>query len=354
MILQGVLAVVLLAMYFNVSFLTQQERGGGGNADRMMKIDHVGAVVGENSMTASTKRKAVMILAAVPIDKRHVVALWSELQCFTRHIDHVLLAAPDWSQPTIQTVVERAKSVLPHFESNQVTIDAQFFENDRYDVGLWCDGMSTLAEGEYDDLVLLNDSLFALRNFSGVLDVLRSENLRMTSLSYSATDPKGIWLESVFRGFDREGMQVFRNHACVPKDHPRFCPQEVSRELLKRCFTEHFEIDIARLYRPDQVKGLYLSDVPKDQWMAHKPWATWVGHTPYWANTMVTQWDFPAAKVTKRDMIRSFEHPWIQNCTSHVDWDMVKGFNYSADLRKIKKRPRRRGEPYQPIGQIQK
>ncbi|KAL3909801.1 MAG: hypothetical protein SGILL_007941, partial [Bacillariaceae sp.] len=339
----------MLLFYCNISFLQQQHYKQFENAGLTVLQDH-----GSKQQRTRSSRKAVMVLAAVPLDKRHVVALWSELSCFTQHIDHVLLASPNWSQPIIDKLLEKVRTEIPPFASKQVTISAQFFENDRYDIGLWCDGMSTLPEEEYDDVILLNDSLFALRNFSGVLDTLRDDNFRMTSLSYSATDPKGIWLESVFRGFDREGLKTFRDYACVPKEHPLFCPKEVSRVNLKRCFTDHFEIDIARLYKPEEVKGLYLSDVPKDQWMEHRPWATWVVHTPYWANTMVAQWDFPAAKVTKRNMIRNFQHPWIQNCTKGLDWDMVNGFNYSSDMRKIKKRPRHRGEAYQPIGQIQK
>jgi len=278
-----------------------------------------------------------MVLAAVPLDKRHVTALWSELHCFTRNIDHVLLAAPLWSEPIIRELLVEVKQKLPQFASNKVSISAKFFVNDRYDVGLWCDGLKTLHGDEYDDVVLLNDSLFALREFSGVLDTLREENLRMTSLSYSARDPDGIWLESVFRGFDKKGLSTFMNHSCVPANHRFFCHLEKSSRDIKRCITEHHEIAIARLFPPDEVKGLYASDVPEEMWMEHKPYATWTVHVPYWKEVLVSKMNFPAAKVTKRDMIKTMKNPLIQNCTRLFDRYILEGFNFSAGVRTIVK-----------------
>ncbi len=285
-----------------------------------------------------TKRKAVMILATVPLDERHVMALWSELQCFTyRHIDHVLIAAPLWSESIIQTLLTKVKTDIPQFASNQVTISARFFRNDRYDVGLWCDAMETLPEDEYDDIVLLNDSLFALREFSGIVDILREHNLRMTSLNYVTTDPKGIWLESVFRGFDKPGVATFRNHSCVPATHPFFCPNEDSVIARKRCITENFEIAIARLYPPNKIQGLYLSDVPEDRWKRRRPYATWVVHSGYWRNVMVNQWNFPAAKVTNKSMIRRLRSHWLRNCTNLFDMSYLEGLDFSLGTRTIQK-----------------
>jgi hypothetical protein len=77
---------------------------------------------------------------------------------------------------------------------------------------------------------------------------------------------------------------------------------------------------------------------------------------PYWTNTMywtvttVAQQNFLATKVTKWDMICI----WIRNYTSHLvlDWDMVKGFNYSANYCKFKTHPRGWGEPYKPNTEV--
>jgi hypothetical protein len=229
----------------------------------------------------------------------------------------------------------QAKTSIPQFATNQVTISSRFFVNNRYDVGLWCDAMDTLPEGVYDDVILLNDSLFALRQFSGVVDALWAQpNLRMTSLNYVTTDAQGMWLESVFRGFDQRGMAIFRNHSCVPATHPFFCPEAPSSWQRKRCVTENFEIAIARLYPPDQVQGLYLSDVPQDMWKKARPYVTWVVHPRFWRTVMVPQWNFPAAKVTKRAMIRK-GHPWLQNCTSLFDQSVLASFNFSAGVRTL-------------------
>jgi hypothetical protein len=278
-----------------------------------------------------------MVLAVAPLDKRHVTALWSELDCFAQKVDHVLLAAPLWSEPIIERFLTEVKKTIPHFVNRSVSVDAKYFINDRYDVGLWCDGLTTIPLNEYDDVVLLNDSLFALREFNGVLETLQQKKLQMTSLSYSATDPNGVWLESVFRGFDQRGLSTFRNHSCVPPDHPYFCPGVTSSIELKRCITEHHEIAVARLFPPDQVEGLYPSDVPKEMWFEHRPYATWTVHTPYWKDVLVSTMDFPAAKVSKRNMIRTMKDPLIQRCTRSLDRSILEAFNFSAGRRTIPK-----------------
>jgi hypothetical protein len=129
----------------------------------------------------------------------------------------------------------------------------------------------------------------------------------------------------------------FMDHSCVPASHPYFCPGETSSIELKRCITEHHEIAIARLFEPDQVEGLYPSDVPKDMWFEHRPYATWTVHTPYWKDTLVSKMNFPAAKVSKRNMIRTMKDPLIQECTRLLDRSILESFDFSVARRTIPK-----------------
>ena len=298
--------------------------------------------------TSTGTRTAIMVMAAAPLDKRHVTALWSELDCFTRDrdLDKVLISSPFWSEPMISRIIREAKSKLPHFAGvdPKVRLEARFFENDRYDVGLWCDGWESLkkdadknnATAPSDDVILLNDSLFALKPFTGILDALRGNYLdphnssssssknnppkRMTSLCYSLTDPQGIWLESVYRAFDRRGMEKFFDHSCHPAGHESFCPLETDSRKKKKCITDNHEVAIARLFdSTTEIQGLYPADVPKEQWKELKPFGTWASHKEYWRDVLVDRHDFPAAKVSKRNMIRTMKDPLIQECTARFN-----------------------------------
>jgi len=94
--------------------------------------------------------------------------------------------------------------------------------------------------GILDEYGLLNDSIFALRKFSGIFDNLEHQNVHMTSLAYSYTykwnkgfGPEEFWVESVYRGLDQTGMDIFNEHSCVAEDHPFFCSDDP--EMTKAC-----------------------------------------------------------------------------------------------------------------------
>ena len=371
-----------------------------------------------------TARNAAMVLAAAPLDKRHVTALWSELDCFTRDTDlkRVLVVAPLWSRDLIRRIVREAKQKLPHFAGDDplVRLEARFFKNDRYDVGLWCDGLESLLgsssssssntngigneigstngiDNEIDDVLLLNDSLFALRPFTGILDALRGHNYdpqipysnsngnnnnyngndnnnnefvefdphttkrSMVSLSYSLTDPAGMWLESVYRAFDRDGLQKYRDHSCKDASHAANCPNVTDSREKKKCLVYHHEISVARLFDDDKnnksdknnkatnsntnttsrIEGLYPSDVPPDMWKPDRPYGTWASHKEYWLSVLVEKFNFPAAKVSKRNMIRTMKDPLIQTCTARFDRTMFETeasvFDFSAGVRTIQR-----------------
>jgi hypothetical protein len=111
----------------------------------------------------------------------------------TGGFDKILLAVPDWSKDLVEFMVDQAKEKL------SLNVHARYFVNDRYDVGLWCDALDeVLVEetDEYESIVLLNDSVYAMHQFTGILDKLNQagDELDMVGLSYSNSGGS-FWLE---------------------------------------------------------------------------------------------------------------------------------------------------------------
>ena len=274
-------------------------------------------------------KKRVLVMAAVPRDKRHVLALWSQLECFTIGVDHVILSAPLWSKEITTQIIELAKDKIPRFSSGEVTIQPEYFLNDRYDVGLWCDAIESLNIDEFDEFGLINDSVFAMNSFSEVFDALSLKNVSLTSTGYSYTpksfegddDPVNFWVESIYRGFTKTGIDIFREHSCVPKDHPFFCPEKDDN---KACIVNNFEHDFAIQYPCDKVYGIYPSDAPSSflERSRHRMWAR---NTPYW-RALKADLNFPIAKVKQIGQIRTASK--LKKCTKYFD-DVVKNIDLS-------------------------
>jgi hypothetical protein len=132
-------------------------------------------------VVASTSRLLnVMIVAAYPYDLTHAVALWTTLECLYQGVDKVYLAAPDVAQDVVDQFVDKARASLV-----SIDIEVHYFRNDRYDIGLWCDLMSTTlglpeSRHKYSTVQLINDSIFLLRPYSGIRDALVSKRSRIT------------------------------------------------------------------------------------------------------------------------------------------------------------------------------
>jgi hypothetical protein len=280
------------------------------------------------------KQRRLMVIAAVPKDERHLYTLWTELECFTQTVDTVVISVPDWSAGIIEPVVDLAKRSIPHFTSGRTTILIRYFVNDRYDVGLWCDGLRSLDDdnndnkdgyslSDYDEYGLLNDSVFALRLSSEVFDVLHKRNLSLSSMSYSLSAKYfaeygngNYWVESIFRGFNRHGLNVFRNYSCVPATDTAFCPTKTRNER-KDCVVNYFEHDLATQFQnmSREVYGLYLSDVFKPSGRV----STWAIEDYHWRQVLVQSQGFPIAKANRPKVIREFKtDPLLKNCTRYL------------------------------------
>ena len=282
--------------------------------------------------TAYNHSDAILVIAAAPINERRIVALWTELECFVvGSTNHVVLSTPHWARPIMHRLLQEVRRSIPHFASGDVQIEARFFENQRYDAGLWCDGLQGL-DSKYKHFLLLNDSIFALRRFTGILDTLRSTNHDVVSLIYNKfREEEKIWIESVFRGFNAHGLSVFMNHSCVPASDPSYsdCLSIMGYKGQKRCIVENHEIGLAWRFPPiilnrtdNKISGLYDGMVPQRMY-SRKSFTppTWTKHRDYW-KFLVKEKEFPAAKSYY------FKPQILQNCTEYLNRTYLKEINY--------------------------
>ncbi len=272
----------------------------------------------------------VLVIAAAPRSFKHIVSLWGSLECFANQADHVSIAAPLWSQPILERFIDEAVQKIPLFSSKVTSIEAVVTVNDRYDVGLWCDALGRLENTEFDEVSLLNDSIFALRKSNELFEALSKHNVSMASLNYSRIHPKisdTYWLESVWRAFDSEGIPTFVSHSCKPASDPMFCRNAWWGQ--KGCIVENFERQLAWRFPPRKIVGLYNSDVPKELLTRKDSFPSWVRHAPYW-NQLVQEQNFPISKVNWESMIASIDDDRLKTCTQHLDRDWLRGFDFSA------------------------
>ena len=137
--------------------------------------------------------ETTLIIATVPYDRVHAKALWSHLECLTEKIDQILLAAPDanWSRRIVDTIVTKFESALKNRSTSKAaTIGADYFVNDRYDVGLWCDAIKARSDNvprtRKQATFLVNDSAFSVRKYVELTD--RIVNATKHENSFSVTN----------------------------------------------------------------------------------------------------------------------------------------------------------------------
>ena len=310
-------------------------------------ILHPNTAVGKSYQEKGKYNDAVLIIASVPVEEKHVVALWTELECFVGSTSHVVISSPYWAKPIMDHLLVYVRKNIPRFASGQVTIEAHFYDNERYDAGLWCDALQGLKD-KYENFALLNDSVFALREFDGILDTLRSKNVSMTSLNHNVDKENRTWHESVFRGFNGDGLSVFMSHSCVPQTHESFCKtlrrknpkkaKTVQRQR-KRCITTYHEVAMSWQFpHPEQqVIGLYNGTVPYHMRSEETSiFPTWVLNIPYWREVLLEKQDFPVAKVNQETMIATTNDPLLDKCTRFLDRSLIDEIDFSRGERSLK------------------
>ena len=112
---------------------------------------HVSKATQDGKATHDRKIHHAAIIAVNPDSKERFLALWSQLECFFGNNDkfgEVMISAPSWAkrEGLIEPCLKNAKETLPHFKDGSISLSLQYYTNDRYDVGLWCDAL--LNEGD--------------------------------------------------------------------------------------------------------------------------------------------------------------------------------------------------------------
>ncbi|KAL3906513.1 MAG: hypothetical protein SGILL_009240, partial [Bacillariaceae sp.] len=277
--------------------------------------------------------RRVLVIAAVPNDARQASALWTELECLTRMVDKVIVSAPGEHERFVLYLLDLARKHIPHFANEQVLLEAKFYSNDRYDVGLWCDALEDVNKTTYDEFGLLNDSVFVIKPDSQVLDAIEGRNLSLSSLAYSFSSkffrefgPEHYSVQSTYRGMYVEGLHTFMSHSCHPVDHPSFCADDPSEARRKACIANNFERTLASKYDRDKVGGLYLADAPKDL-STEQNGKIWQTNVAYWKK-LVAQHGFPVIKSKRTNIIPEvevgnvLEHPLLEKCSRYANTDL--------------------------------
>jgi hypothetical protein len=265
------------------------------------------------------KDVSLMILATIPRSARHLLALWTELECLTDGIDKILLV----SDPSYSGILDRfmgeARNKLG------LDIEARYFANDRYDVGLWCDALkdaglleSQLERRRFKYVLLANDSVFALSHFRGILDKLKQGTHDLVSLSEFDSTDWGYWVESVLRGFTIEGLQVFAENSCLASADGMGCTPYHSHR--KKCIIHRHEMGFANAF-PDfnKVTGLYKSNRERSP----VTFQNWITDEGYWRQ-LVMDSHFPVAKVknefyTAVPSVASSPIQILDQCVQHLE-----------------------------------
>ena len=279
----------------------------------------------DNTPTTLTKRtKNLLIIASVPYDERHAAAIWSQLECLTIGIDKVVISAPMWSKPVVEAILSAAREALA------LDIEAAYFVNDRYDVGLWCDALkwegysASGDKGPYEHIFLINDSVFTVRNSTHLVSKIESGRFSLVGMTYSKNP--GYWLESVYRAFTPTGIATYMNHSCVPATHESFCPDEPDAQVRKRCIVDYHEIAIAGLYPRKNITGIFSAD-PDDE--KGEGVLTWVRNRKPW-NRLVKFQGFPLAKVSPKHFIPELDYYLLRACTRTMNRTLVEGLDYES------------------------
>lgn len=245
--------------------------------------------------------ETILIIATVPYKSDHVMALWTHLECVTGGIDRVVVAAPDtaWSREIVGTIASRFEELSRGNAAYSFGIETAFFTNNRYDVGLWCDGLglhlgfdganfppdggknaTRNGSAAQRAIFLINDSTAALRPYDGLTsrivgaarrkqlnDTTPGSDIKVISLNGNLVQPQGwdiksYWVESVYRGLAPEGVATFYKHSCTP-DAARACVGKTDNAK-KQCIVSRYEMSLARSYAASEVDAMYPTYLPKE------------------------------------------------------------------------------------------
>ncbi|KAL7537193.1 hypothetical protein ACHAXR_010472 [Thalassiosira sp. AJA248-18] len=289
------------------------------------------------------------------------MALWTHLECLTSGIDRVLISAPDtaWSRDIIESVVKRFQRLLQESSNTTINIDTAFYTNNRYDVGLWCDGLSLhlgfdghrFLDGDTANatqparaIFLINDSSAALGRYESLTKRIVTEgtgnNLKLVSLNGNLIEPgrerKWFWIESVYRGLTPSAVSRFYEHSCTPRAR-RLCVGKIGNDK-KKCIVNWFEKDLLRSFSPSEVDAMYPSYLPKEWdpsgWEETGgpigPYDQWIRGSRFFFY-LYEEYSFPLRKLKWPDLgMRKNKPPPPSNCL-----ELLGGSSYWYELKRL-------------------
>lgn len=264
-----------------------------------------------NTNNAKDKKKQnVMIIATYPKSEVRLLAIWSQLECFTSGYDKIIISAPneDWSRNALQNFTFQVMIHLPEIHK---ILEVQYYKNDRYDAGLWCDSLHSLQTNNnmlswsFDNYFLINDSLLALRKFNDFLTVLEeNRNTSLVSLNWWEQNST-YWVESGARSFSLNGIQTYYSNICqsltrIKKDCDSFKRGFMKVNYIrveKWCLVKGIEVNVSSYYNRNELYGLYPGEIPPEHLSEnnHKMWAT---NYNYWRDVLVGKLNFPVMKIS--------------------------------------------------------
>jgi len=293
-----------------------------------------------NNKISSVQRKSALLVAIYPTNQDRLTALWSQLECYCSKnmFKTIVIAAPEWAGNTtkLEQFIFRATTSIPHLKEGDTKVIVKYYKNDRYDVGLWCDAAGEKYHGSdnetksifetHDDFVLINDSIMALENFTGVLDALHENNLSMTSLHWWDKSGEPYWLESVFRAFSKRGMAQYMEHSCNVQMFEKCNRNKFLIRGKKRCIVDRFEVAIAALFPRTETMGIFPGYIPKE--IRDNKHGSWSQQTTY-LKKLRDEHRLPAIKISNPEIFRITRNLFksdIGNCTVHLNPQWLTSF----------------------------
>lgn len=264
----------------------------------------------------------ILIIASFFDNHLKNVAIWSQLECLGSRFQKIIISAPNEQKNNVTDLLSEVERIMP---KTFLKISTSFHVNDRYDAGLWCDGLTanvkTTVSNFESSFLLINDSLFLIRKMDYIPFILKAKEKDLISLNYWDIDGN-FWVESPFRLFSKNGIKIFRENVCNLgiikwKKHcphlKKYIGKWHKRKLKKRCIVEKTEVEVANYFERAKVEGLFpgyvkyryeMPGIKKPDGKTHKVWA----EDFYSWKKIEKSHNFPVVKVTKKDLINTFFH----------------------------------------------
>ncbi len=323
-------------------------------------VDGGTGIAGEGgNENGPARRNSVMIMAVYPNSIYKMSAIWSQLECFSKDYDTIIISCQAGDDLFNTAMINFGIQLSQKMPEVAKKIGFIFKENEVYDTGLWCnalrygeilglgpDGSFVGGTSEYTDFFLINDSVHAVEHSTELRDTLFAKNLDLVSYSFWDEDKEDslqnpYWVESYARAFSREGMQIFADKFCFRKERYSWrndCPDMLeteslpSKERRKKCIVRITETEVASLYAPHKVHGIYPGQVPEAMvengqfTFAH----SWTGHYPFWSEVLRSNMNFPLAKISDQNFMNHaiLHRPNdFATCTTNLDEDVRTNMN---------------------------